>query len=275
MTTPILVFDLETIPDVQGLQRLGLIQAETPQDQAVAQLMAQREAAGQSTFLPHHLHRVWVVGCAFRDDEGFRVRCLGEGYGVTDADEATRLRQFFGIVERHTPQLVSWNGSGFDAPVLHHRALIHGLSAPVYWDQGDLNRDFKFNNYLSRYHHRHLDLMDALANYTGRANAPLDAMSQLCGLPGKLGEDGAKVWESYLAGRAESVAAYCETDVVNTYLLALRFRVLRGEITMAAHDQETDLVRRSLKALVGDPKSPLQGAHWQKFLEAWKPHEGP
>ncbi|NBT73441.1 MAG: 3'-5' exonuclease [Betaproteobacteria bacterium] len=267
--TPTLVFDLETIPDVSGLRRLGLIQPDGSEADGVAGLMAEREAAGQSTFLPHHLHRVWIVGCAFRDADGFRVRCLGDGYGVTDADEATRIRQFFGIIERHTPQLVSWNGSGFDGPVLHYRSMVHGLAAPIYWDQGDLNRDFKYNNYLSRYHHRHLDLMDVLANFTGRANAPLDAMSQLCGLPGKLGEDGAKVWDAYLEGRAESVAAYCETDVVNTYLLYLRFRLMRGELSATSHQQECDLVRESLSKLVGDAKSPLQGAHWQKFLAAW------
>jgi 3'-5' exonuclease len=267
--TPTLVFDLETIPDVSGLRRLGLIQSEVPEADGVAALMAEREAAGQSTFLPHHLHRVWIVGCAFRDADGFRVRCLGDGHGVADADEATRIRQFFGIIERHTPQLVSWNGSGFDGPVLHYRSMIHGLAAPIYWDQGDLNRDFKYNNYLSRYHHRHLDLMDVLANFTGRANAPLDAMSQLCGLPGKLGEDGAKVWDAYLEGRAESVAAYCETDVVNTYLLYLRFRLMRGELSATSHQQECELVRESLSKLVGDAKSPLQGAHWQKFLAAW------
>ena len=267
--TPILVFDLETVPDVAGLRRLGLIPREVSEADGVAALMAEREAAGQSTFLPHHLHRVWMVGCAFRDADGFRVRCLGDGYGIGDADEATRIRQFFGIIERHTPQLVSWNGSGFDAPVLHYRSMVHGLAAPTYWDQGDLNRDFKFNNYLSRYHHRHLDLMDVLANFTGRANAPLDAMSQLCGLPGKLGEDGAKVWEAYLGGRAESVAAYCETDVVNTYLLYLRFRLMRGELSATSYQQECDLVRESLSQLVGDAKSPLQGGHWQKFLAAW------
>lgn len=268
--TPVLVYDLETIPDVSGLRRLGLIPEGMLDAEGVAHVQAERVAAGQSEFLPLYLQRVWVVGCAFRDDQGFHVRCLGEGYGTSDADEAHRIRQFFGVVEKHIPQIISWNGSGFDAPVLHHRALIHGIAAPQYWDQGEHNRDFKYNNYLSRYHSRHLDLMDVLANYSGRGNAPLDAMSQLCGLPGKLGEDGAKVWQSCLEGKAEAVAAYCETDVVNTYLLYLRFRLIRGELSREAYQSESALVRTSLEQLVGAEKSPLRGQHWTAFLAAWQ-----
>ena len=71
----------------------------------------------------------------------------------------------------YTPQLVSWNGGGFDLPVLQHRALIHGVAAPRYWDWGDDDREFKFNNYLGRFHTRHLDLMDVLAMYQPRASA--------------------------------------------------------------------------------------------------------
>jgi 3'-5' exonuclease len=111
--------------------------------------------------------------------------------------------------------------------------------------------------------------MDVLSSHSGRANAPLDAMSQLCGLPGKLGEDGAKVWDACLEGRGDAVAAYCETDVVNTYLLYQRFRMVRGEITQEALDQEYRLVRDWLAAQVGDDKAPLKGAHWEKYLAAW------
>jgi predicted PolB exonuclease-like 3'-5' exonuclease len=267
--TPVLVFDLETIPDVQGMRQMGWIGPEVNDAEGVSQVVAQRQAKGQSDFFPLHLQRIWVIGCAFRDDQGFQVRCLGDGYGISDTDEAQRLRQFFGVVERHTPQLVSWNGIGFDLPVLHHRALIRGVSGAQYWDTGDENRDFRYNNYLNRYHGRHLDLMDVLSSHSGRANAPLDAMSQLCGLPGKLGEDGSKVWEACLAGRAEAVAAYCETDVVNTYLLYQRFRMIRGEIPPEQLDQEYSLVRDWLCGQVGQDKAPLKGAHWEKYLAAW------
>ena len=268
--TPVLCFDLETVPDASGMRAMGLFAQTCSDAEGVAQARQTRLDAGQSDFFPHHLQRVWVIGCAFRDDDGFRVKCLGTSPGISDDDEAQRLRQFFNTIDRHQPQLVSWNGSGFDAPVLHQRALIRGVPGALYWDQGDLHRDFKYNNYLSRYHSRHLDLMDVLAAYSGRANAPLDAMAQLCGFPGKLGEDGAKVWDAYLEGRWAEVAAYCETDVVNTYLLYCRFQLIRGDLNAAAYQAELSLVRSALRAQIGQPDAPLQGQHWERFLAAWR-----
>ena len=65
---------------------------------------------------------------------------------------------------------------------------------------GGGDRDFKWNNYISRYHMRHLDLMDLLAMYQPRASAPLDDLAKLAGFPGKLGMDG-KVWQAWRGGR--------------------------------------------------------------------------
>jgi predicted PolB exonuclease-like 3'-5' exonuclease len=266
--TPILCFDLETIPDASGLRRLGLFDPSLDDAQGVAEVQAARQASHGSDFLPHYLQRVWVIGCAFRDQEGFRVRCLGDQQGASDAEEAARLRSFFKIIEKHTPQLVSWNGGGFDLPVLHHRALMHGVSAPRYWDQGEDDRDFKWNNYIARYHARHTDLMDVLSGYQNRAFAPLDNLARLCGFAGKLGEDGSKVWSSFLEGRGEAVRAYCETDVVNTYLLFCRFRMIRGEWSEAHYREELAVVRDALSSMIGQEGVPLAGAHWRAFLDA-------
>ena len=94
------------------------------------------------------------------------------------SQEGRVIQSFFNLIERHEPQLVSWNGSGFDLPVLHYRGMRHGVVASKYWDMGDDDREFRYNNYISRYHLRHLDLMDLLAMYQPRANAPLDAHGQ-------------------------------------------------------------------------------------------------
>ena len=198
---PSLVFDIETIPDTAGLRlawSLGGSGPDALDDAAVAQaaLDRRREATGRD-FLPHHLHRIVAIGCVFRNGDDVRIRCLGE----PGDDERRLINDFFRAIERYKPQLVSWNGGGFDLPVLHYRALIHGMRAPRYWDHGETDRDFRFNNYLSRFHSRHLDLMDVLAGYTGRANAPLDELARLCGLPGKLGMDGSQVWPAWQRGR--------------------------------------------------------------------------
>lgn len=254
---PVLVFDIETIPDVAGLRALNAHAPDASDDEvAAAAFEARREKSG-SDFLPHHLHRVAAISCVFRDDEGFRVRSLG---GLDDG-EAKLVNDFFRVIDRYTPQLVSWNGGGFDLPVLHYRALINGVTASRYWEMGNEDRDFKWNNYLSRYHTRHMDLMDLLALYTGRANAPLDDLAKLCGFPGKLGVDGSQVWPLYQQGRLDEIRAYCETDVVNTYLVYCRFQLMRGEMTQQAYEAELALVSDTLKA--------IDASHWREYLNAW------
>lgn len=254
---PILVFDIETIPDVEGLRRLWELGAEVS-DQAVVDLVSQRrrQATG-SDFLPPHLQRVVAISCALRSGEDVRVWSLGS---PEDA-EAAIVARFFDGIERYKPQLVSWNGSGFDLPVLHYRALVHGIPAGCYWDQGENDRDFKFNNYLSRFHSRHIDLMDVLAGYQNRAWAPLDEIAQLCGLPGKLGMDGSQVYAAHRRGELAAIRDYCETDVANTYLLYLRFQLIRGTLDRDAFDREMAAFRYWL--------AEQSGAHWKEFLSAW------
>ena len=117
------------------------------------------------------------------------------------------------------------------------------------------------NNYISRYHTRHIDLMDLLALYNGRNFVPLDDMAQLTGLPGKLGMDGSAVWDAFCDGRIGAIRNYCETDVVNTYLLFLRFQLMRGHLTRADYDRECSLVRATLAG--------MDASHWREFLDAW------
>ena len=146
--------------------------------------------------------------------------------------------------------------------MLHYRGLINGVRAPRYWDHGEDDRDFKWNNYISRYHMRHLDLMDLLAMYQPRANAPLDDLAKLIGFPGKLGMDGSKVWDAYQNGEIENIRNYCETDVVNTYLVYLRFQLMRGSISKDQYQQECDLVRQTL--------AKSEAIHWKEYLAAWQ-----
>ncbi|HWH39239.1 MAG TPA: 3'-5' exonuclease [Usitatibacter sp.] len=256
--TPILVFDIETIPDVEGLRRVWGLDAGVT-DAGVVDLATQRrrQATG-SDFLPHYLQRVVAISCALREGNNVRVWSLGS----PEDTERDIVQRFFDGIERYTPQLVSWNGSTFDLPVLHYRALIHAIAGCCYWDVGDNNRDFKYNNYLGRFHTRHVDLMDLLAGYVNRAWAPLDEVAQLCGLPGKLGMDGSQVYEAWKRGEIRAIRDYCETDVANTYLLYQRFQLIRGVLNPEAYAAEVELFR----AFLGAQASP----HWAQFLEAWK-----
>src|SRR5262249_8650920 len=118
------------------------------------------------------------------------------------------------------------------------------------------------NNYLARFHTRHIDLMDLLAGYQNRAWAPLDDIAVICGLPGKLGMDGSQVHAAWKRGEIAAIRNYCETDVANTYLLFLRFQLMRGVLDPAEYEKELALFR----GFLAEQPAP----HWQQFRTAWK-----
>ena len=214
----IFVFDIETIPDIDGCRRLYDLHGLSDDDVAKAVFHKRRQQAN-TEFLRHHLHRVVAISAVLRTREHFKVWSLGD----LDSSEQDLLERFYSGIERYTPRLVSWNGSGFDLPVIHYRSLLYPINAEHYWETGQNDTNFRYNNYLSRFHDRHTDLMDVLAAYQPRASAPLDEIASLCGFPGKMGMDGSKVWDSYARGDIQSIRDYCETDVLNTYLVYLNF----------------------------------------------------
>ena len=183
--------------------------------------------------------------------------------GEEDSSEAELLKRFFDGIERYSPTLVSWNGGGFDLPVMHYRALINGVTAPRYWETGNDDVSFRYNNYLGRYHWRHTDLMDVLSAYQPRASAKLDDIATLMGFPGKLGVTGAEVWPRYLNGELAAIRAYCETDVLNTYLVYLGFEHLRGNLQAAQYADEL----KRLRDYLAEQAKP----HFAAFLAAWPP----
>jgi predicted PolB exonuclease-like 3'-5' exonuclease len=104
--------------------------------------------------------------------------------------------------------------------------------------------------------------MDLLSLYQLRAAAPLGDFAQLMGLPGKLGMEGAGVWGAYQAGKIADIRNYCEADVVNTYLVYLRFQLMRGALTDQQYKTESDVVRSTLKKSAE--------SHWKEFLAKWR-----
>lgn len=250
----ILVFDIETIPDVEAGRKLHDLKDLSDEDCAEA-LFALRRAKVGNDFLPHYLQKIVAISLVLNQANTIKVWSLGDEH----SDEKDLIQRFFSGLDKYTPTLVSWNGSGFDLPVLHYRALLHGVSAPTYWETGDNQQAFRWNNYLNRYHYRHLDLMDILAAYQNKAYAPLDDIATLLGFPGKMGMSGAKVWEQFCAGNLKSIRDYCETDVLNTYCVYLGFELMRG--TLERSDYEKALAR--LKDYLA---SEADKQHLQEFL---------
>lgn len=256
MLMNVFVFDIETVPDVTAGRQLYDLAGLSDKEVADVMFHKRRQESG-GEFLRLHLHRVIAISVALRTRDRFSVWSLGE----PDSSEKELVERFYTGIEKYTPTIVSWNGKGFDLPVLHYRALVHGVNAARYWETGENDNSFRWNNYLSRYHARHTDLMDVLAGYEMRAYAPLDEIATILGFPGKMGMSGAKVWDEYLAGNINGIRDYCETDVLNTYLVYLRFELMRGNLTSSEFEEECALVRNTLQA---EDKQ-----HFNQFLQNW------
>jgi 3'-5' exonuclease len=252
-----LVFDIETVPDVQLGRRLFGLEGLADAQVAKAMFALRRQDSG-GEFLPLEQQRVVAISCVLRSREALSVWSLGD----LASSEGELIERFFEGIERFSPVLVSWNGCGFDLPVLNYRALLAGVQAPRYWETGDEDQTFRYNNYLSRYHWRHIDLMDVLSGFQGRGRVSLANAACLLGLPGKLGFSGAQVWDAYLAGDLAGIRRYCETDVLNTHLIYLRFELLRGRLTRERYAEEVERVKTLLRA--------GQEPHFAEFLRVWE-----
>ncbi|MBV8340758.1 MAG: 3'-5' exonuclease [Gammaproteobacteria bacterium] len=252
----VLAFDIETIPDVALGRRLYALEGLPDAEVARAMQALRRERTG-GDFLPLEQHRVVAISCALRRGDEFRLWSVGDA----GTEEGELVQRFFAGIDKLSPDLISWNGSAFDLPVLTYRALATGAQAPRFWETGDEDPAFRHNNYLGRYHWRHTDLMDVLSAYQNRGRVSLAGMAALLGLPGKVGLRGGDVWETWQRGDIAAIRRYCETDVLNTWLIYLRFAQLRGLLSRTEHAEEVERVR----ALLRSSTEP----HLAEFLQAW------
>ena len=246
----VLIFDIETVPDTSGGAKLLELEGLSKKDIIKAMEHTQFQKSG-TMFQPLHLHKVVAISVLYKNNEKLSLLSLGD----EDSEESDLLNLFFSAIDKYQPQLVSWNGKGFDSPVIHYRALIHGVSSIKYWDKGDDDREFKWNNYLNRYHDRHLDLMDVMSGY--KKPASLTDIAQLIGAPGKYGIDGSKVTDYYLANDIKKIRDYCETDVLNTYFVFLRYQLISNNIT---RDNYKKLLEEIFSFLDKSDKE-----HWKEF----------
>jgi 3'-5' exonuclease len=152
---------------------------------------------------------------------------------VGERTERALIAAFVDRIAELKPQLITFNGNGFDLPVLRYRAMINEVAAP----------GLSLRPYFNRYSEDAVDRCDVLSSFSPNARATLDEISRVMGLPGKPdGIDGSEVESYFLQGRIKEIADYCETDVVNTYRVWLRYELFRGNVTKMEFDaSETDL----------------------------------
>ena len=253
----IFVFDIETIPDIELAKKIYSI--DEPDDKLALELILKthQEKHPNSTFLPHFLHKIVAISIVLQSNSNFKIWSLGE----MNATETELLKRFFDGITQFNPTIVSWNGTNYDLPVIQYRALKNSVPSKKYWDCGKHDPGFKWNNYLNRYHERHCDLMDVLAGFS-RANASLQNISIMLGLPGKMGIDGSQVYSMYKENKLQEIRDYCEIDVLNTYLVFLKFELIRHNIDNEIYES---MILQAKTFLENSNKE-----HFQKYLNLWK-----
>ena len=239
----VMVFDCETILDTallkQGFKQHFLahdIKSENLSELELSKkaMEIHKELSG-SEFLPICYHQVVSIAAVFCDEFGNFIK-VGNFKAVGDSKEEREkslISAFLEYLNKHQPKLISFNGRGFDMPMLLLRAMKYKLSANAYFEENNpqFNKS-KWENYRQRYSERfHTDLLESLGHFGSVRNLKLDVLSNLIGFPGKYDTSGDQVLELYYQGEQEKIDEYCQSDVLNTYGLYLNYELLKGNLT--------------------------------------------
>jgi len=265
MVRDTLVFDIETVPDAVAARRLldspGCSDAQARD--ALRAYFAEKTQS-KNDFPRQPFHQVVAISYAHliqeRDEHGVQwmLKRIASG-GTPESSEKELLEGFFHLIETRTPQLVSFNGRGFDMPVLKYRAMVHGLSCPRWFSAGD-----RWNNYESRYSAMyHLDLLEVLSDYGASARCSMDEVAAAFDIPGKLDVAGDDVCNLFEAGDVAAIRNYCETDVCSTLLIFLRWQLFQGVLDDVGYANLVQSLRNYLET------ESEEKPHLAHFLSAW------
>ena len=237
----VIVWDIETVPDLSGYAM-----ANDLFDKSLEEV---REAVGDK-FPKHIYHSIICIGALIArwSDNHWVVDALGAPH-VGERTEGELIAAFVDKIADLAPQLVTFNGQSFDLPVLRYRAMAHKVPA----------MGLSVRPYFHRYTDDAIDLCDVLSSFSPNAKSTLLELCRILGLPGKPhGIDGSEVEKYYQDGRIREIADYCESDVVNTYRVWLRYELFRGKLTEAGFEaSEANLdecigARNKLKGAITD-----------------------
>lgn len=232
----ICVFDCESVPDAALIRRVYGFDGD---DESVSKmaLAAQKDESGNE-FLPLPFHRIISICAVICDEFGAFIKV-----NKIDGDsEREMIGNFFAFINKYEPRLVSFNGKGFDMPVLVLRALKYNIRANAYLD----TISDKWNNYKTRYNEqRHCDLFESLGAWRG---VRLDTVCAMAGLPGKYDTHGDEVMQLFYADKLDKIHEYCESDTLNTYMLFLKYELIKGNLSEEDYLSYLSLMSEYIKA---------------------------
>ncbi|MCL2566974.1 MAG: 3'-5' exonuclease [Alphaproteobacteria bacterium] len=261
------VFDIETIPDDEAAFNLigeadGDLSTIDNRRKALSEYHL-KITDGKNDFLRQPFHKVvaisfLVASIDYTSDgqELIKFKEIRSG-GEANSTEKDLIRGFFATIDKLKPKIISFNGRTFDIPVLKYRAMKYGITGDFFHNSGN-----KYESYSNRYASNwHCDLLDALSDFGLSARIKLNEVCSILNFPGKFGVDGSNVAAMYDEGRIIDIRNYCETDVLNTYLVYLRYILHTGKITANTYNTAIGDILDFLK----DSQKP----HFNDFYTAW------
>jgi hypothetical protein len=262
------VFDIETIPDTKSARNLLDLDKNVSDDEAVKSLTKYHlDLTDQrNAFLRQPFHKVIVISFLeaeiirdFNGQEFYRlkdIRCGGE----INSSESELVKGFFSHLKKNLSRLVSFNGKNFDLPVLKYAAMKNSVEATWLYKSGD-----KWNNYNQKYSlDWHCDLADAFSDFGASAKVKMNELCACFNLPGKIGIDGSMVFDLFKKNSLQEIRDYCETDVLNTYLLYLIYQHHNGSISQESFKKCQENLQEFLE------KKSSQKTHFKEFLNEWR-----
>ena len=242
MAEHVIVWDLETVPDLDAVARAHHL----PElDVEVA-----REALGEK-FPKLPFHQIVCIGAlvAEKVDGVWWVTAIGAPH-IGERSEKELIAAFVEKIAALKPRLVTFNGTSFDLPVLRYRAMLHRICAP----------GLEGRPYFKRFTDDAIDLCDMLSSFDSRSKMKLNDLCRALNLPGKPdGIDGSQVEQLFAEGRIAEVADYCECDVVSTYRLWLLHELFKGAISIEEHDRSELALSDFIVARIQDKP------HWDRL----------
>ena len=263
-----LVFDVETVADGDLISRVRYSDEQLDAKAAIQKYQEELLGATGKDVIPPTFMLPISVAVAKVDDQ-FRLLDLTT-LDEPDYDPYQITKKFWqGYMHYRCPTFVTFNGRGYDMPVMELAAYRYGLSLPRWFNVDARTYDQSRNRYN---HNSHLDLMDLISNFgASRVTGGLNLLANLIGKPGKTGADGSMVQGMYDEGKVEEINDYCRSDVLDTYFVFLRSRVLLGLLTLEQEHEHVEAVKQMLLEQAN------QSAAYQNYLDHWgdwtKPEE--
>ena len=254
-----LIFDVESVADAQLVARLRYAD-ESPQPAE-----AVRRSRGVDGEVRLRLRSLYVPGADRRGGGEGERGFLPLGRGLAGRAPLPPARDYRELLARlgayRRPTLVSFNGRAFDIPLLELAAFRYGLSLPGWFASSGKSFDQPRNRYNVQ---MHIDLCELLTNFgTTRFQGGLNLAANLLGKPGKMGIQGHMVQDLYDAGRLREINEYCRCDVLDTYFVFLRSRVLLGQLSL---DEEQRIIGHTQQWL---REKADQVEAYRTYLEHW------